>query len=104
VRRRTRHAFTVASSQALMDLGATICIARTPRCERCPLAEACPSRGISEEPTRKQGQFEGSFRQKRAATLRLVAAAECALGELDAEAVRSSNRTASSSSSTESSL
>ena len=27
--------------QALMDLGATICIARRPACERCPLASAC---------------------------------------------------------------
>ena len=28
-------------NQALMDLGATICIARTPACERCPLADQC---------------------------------------------------------------
>ncbi len=27
--------------QALMDLGATICVARRPACERCPLASAC---------------------------------------------------------------
>jgi A/G-specific adenine glycosylase len=27
--------------QALMDLGATVCIARRPACERCPLADAC---------------------------------------------------------------
>jgi A/G-specific adenine glycosylase len=27
--------------QALMDLGATICIARRPACERCPLTSAC---------------------------------------------------------------
>ncbi len=27
--------------QALMDLGATICLARRPACERCPLSEAC---------------------------------------------------------------
>ncbi|MCW2967998.1 MAG: A/G-specific adenine glycosylase, partial [Solirubrobacteraceae bacterium] len=29
---------------ALMDLGATICTARRPRCDACPLVE-CPSRG-----------------------------------------------------------
>ena len=27
--------------QALMDLGATICLARRPLCERCPLADCC---------------------------------------------------------------
>jgi A/G-specific adenine glycosylase len=89
VLRRTGGSFTSSSAQAVMDLGATVCLARTPRCEVCPLAESCPSRGIREEPARKQGQFEGSFRQTRAETLRLVAAAERVLAELDAEAVRS---------------
>ncbi len=28
-------------AQALMDLGATICIAKTPRCGRCPLSQYC---------------------------------------------------------------
>ena len=30
---------------ALMDLGATICVARTPRCGICPLAPQCKARG-----------------------------------------------------------
>jgi A/G-specific adenine glycosylase len=30
-------------NQALMDLGATICTARAPRCGRCPLARMCAS-------------------------------------------------------------
>jgi A/G-specific adenine glycosylase len=92
VLRRTGGAFTAASAQALMDLGATVCIARVPRCEVCPLAERCPSRGIREDPARRQGPFEGSFRQRRAATLRLVAAAPHAFDELDGEAVRSLER------------
>ena len=75
-----------------MDLGATICLARVPRCGACPLAATCPSRGIREEPARKQGRFEGSFRQRRAATLRLVAGAPHELGALDDEAVRSLER------------
>ena len=75
-----------------MDLGATICLARVPRCDACPLAAECPSRGIRDEPARKQGPFEGSFRQRRAATLRLVADRRSALGELDDEAVRSLER------------
>jgi A/G-specific adenine glycosylase len=90
--RRTRHRFSARSAQALMDLGATICLARVPRCDACPLAVACPSRGIREAPARKQGPFEGSFRQRRASTLRLVASAPSSLATLDREAVRSLER------------
>ena len=88
VERRTSHSFTGAAAQALMDLGATICLARVPRCERCPLAAACPSRGTRDEPRRRQSRFEGSFRQRRAATLRLVVERPRRAGALDAEAVR----------------
>ena len=55
-----------------MDLGATICIARVPRCGACPLAEDCPSRGRRYEALRRQSPFEGSFRQRRAAALRAL--------------------------------
>jgi A/G-specific adenine glycosylase len=72
-----------------MDLGATICLARVPRCGVCPLGSECPSRGKRYEPQRKQSRFEGSFRQRRARTLRLVADGERALAELDDDAVRS---------------
>jgi len=89
VQERTGHAFDSRSAQALMDLGATICLARIPRCDSCPLARLCPSRGQRYEPVRKQGPFEGSFRQRRAETLRLVAAAERPLAELDADAIAS---------------
>jgi len=89
VSERTEHEFTSASAQALMDLGATVCLARVPRCESCPLAELCPARGRRFEPLRRQGRFEGSFRQRRAATLRLVADRELRLDELDEEAVSS---------------
>ena len=92
VQRRTRASFTSRSAGALMDLGATICLARVPRCEACPLAAACPSRGICEEPQRKQGRFEGSFRQRRAHVLREVAAEPRRLADLDSEAVRSLER------------
>ena len=89
VQRRTGHAFSPASAQALMDLGATICLARVPRCKVCPLAQECPSRGIRDEPARKQGPFEGSFRQRRATALRLVADEPRDLSGLDGEVVRS---------------
>jgi A/G-specific adenine glycosylase len=87
VQERTGHAFDPSCAQALMDLGATLCLARVPRCGACPLAFACPSRGRRYEPLRRQSRFEGSFRQRRAATLRLVAESERRLGELDGEVV-----------------
>ena len=87
VQERTGVAFGPEHASALMDLGATICIARVPRCGECPLAFGCPSRGRRYEPLRKQSPFEGSFRQRRAATLRLVSAEPRPAAELDAEAV-----------------
>ena len=92
VQERTGYSFGPESGQALMDLGATICLARIPRCDSCPLADACPSRGMRYEPLRKQSRFEGSFRQRRAETLRLVAAGARSLAELDAEAVAALER------------
>jgi A/G-specific adenine glycosylase len=89
VQERTGHAFTAAAAQALMDLGATVCLARIPRCDVCPLPEDCPSRGNRYEPLRKQGPFEGSFRQRRAVTLRLVADAARPVTDLDLDAVES---------------
>jgi A/G-specific adenine glycosylase len=74
VSQRTGHAFSPAAAQALMDLGKTVCLARIPRCDVCPLAGSCPSRGRRFEPSRRQGPFEGSFRQRRAAALRAVVA------------------------------
>jgi len=87
VQERTGAAFGPPAAQALMDLGATVCLARVPRCDVCPLAQACPSRGRRYEPMRRQLRFEGSFRQRRAATLRLVASAARAVEELDAAAL-----------------
>ena len=92
VQERSGGSFDHTCAQALMDLGATVCIARVPRCGVCPLASSCPSRGKRFEPLRKQGPFEGSFRQRRAATLRLVAEYPRALESLDAAAVSSLER------------
>jgi A/G-specific adenine glycosylase len=84
VQERTGERFDHECAQALMDLGATVCIARVPRCGECPLAASCPSRGQRFEPLRKQSRFEGSFRQRRGAALRaLLAGADPG----DAEAV-----------------
>ncbi len=76
IQERTGEQFDGKCAQALFDLGATICLARIPRCGECPLAAQCPSRGRRYEPLRKQSRFEGSFRQRRAVALRAVAAGE----------------------------
>ena len=75
-------------NQALFDLGREVCIARRPRCELCPLAGECPSRGRTYAPLRRQSRFEGSFRQRRAELLRAIAAAgSLPDAEADAEAL-----------------
>jgi A/G-specific adenine glycosylase len=89
VERRTARVFTGAAAQALMDLGATVCLARIPRCSACPLAEECPSVGTRDEPARRQSRFEGSFRQRRATELRLVVNAPRRLEEVDPDVAES---------------
>jgi len=86
---RTRGEFGPASAHALMDLGATVCLARIPRCGACPLADRCPSRGRRYEPLRKQSRFEGSFRQRRARALRLVAGGARPAEELEPKVLAS---------------
>jgi A/G-specific adenine glycosylase len=85
---RTGGVFSAESAQALMDLGATVCLARIPRCDSCPLARRCPSRGRRFAPQRKQSRFEGSFRQRRARTLRSIAKRPRRLDQLDREVVK----------------
>ncbi|HEU4449445.1 MAG TPA: A/G-specific adenine glycosylase [Gaiellaceae bacterium] len=92
IEERTGHRFGPESGQALMDLGATVCLARIPRCGRCPLAGGCPSRGRRYEPRRRQGRLEGSFRERRARVLRAVAARPRAARGLDRQAVASLER------------
>jgi len=84
---RTGGSFGPESAHALMDLGATVCLARVPRCVACPLAGRCPSRGRRYEPLRKQDRFEGSFRQRRAIALSLVSERPRQRSSLDEDAV-----------------
>lgn len=64
---------------AAMELGATICTSRAPRCERCPLADGCAwlaaGRPDTGDERRRQAAYEGSDRQARGAVLRLLRAA-----------------------------
>ena len=51
---------------ALMDLGATVCLARTPRCDVCPIAVDCRSRGrVVRAAPRRQAAFATSDRRVR---------------------------------------
>jgi A/G-specific adenine glycosylase len=57
---------------ALMDLGATICLARRPRCRNCPIRSICGYEG-AEGPSRpKQSPFAASDRRVRGAIVRYL--------------------------------
>jgi A/G-specific adenine glycosylase len=49
-------------NQALMDLGATVCTARTPRCNACPLARWCRSRRRFSKRTRRVAETRAFYR------------------------------------------
>jgi A/G-specific adenine glycosylase len=51
-----------AWNQALMDLGATVCTARKPSCDRCPIATNCRSRPAMKHPPSRSPRSEPSFR------------------------------------------
>ena len=61
---------------AAMELGAVVCTARSPRCERCPIAALCAWRAAGYPDTgdtrRRQATYEGSDRQARGAVLRAL--------------------------------
>lgn len=59
-------------NQALFDLGATVCVARNPRCGECPVRTWCSWHGDGADPVvgtagtgSRQSRFEGSDRQGR---------------------------------------
>ena len=57
-----------AWNQAVLDLGATVCTARAPRCDDCPVAVECVWRASGgDDPfvATRQSKFEGSDRQGR---------------------------------------
>ena len=58
---------------ALMDIGATICNAKRPRCEACPIRTVCHFDGTEGPAHRKQSPFEASDRRVRGAIVRYLA-------------------------------
>jgi A/G-specific adenine glycosylase len=64
-----------AFNAGAMELGQTACVARSPKCEVCPIAELCAWRAAGypeyEGPTApRQARFEGSDRQVRGLIMR----------------------------------
>jgi A/G-specific adenine glycosylase len=73
---------------ALMDLGATVCTARSPACDRCPIVRACATQGaLSGETRHRQAAYAGSFRERRGKVLAQLRAGSAKTVELDGEAL-----------------
>jgi len=74
----------LAVNAGAMELGAIVCTARSPRCDACPLRDACAWRlaGYPEHEGPRapvQKRYEGSDRQARGVVLRALRAAEAPL-------------------------
>nr|WP_206705939.1 A/G-specific adenine glycosylase [Microbacterium ginsengiterrae] len=74
---------------AMMELGAVVCTARSPRCDQCPIVARCAwvaaGRPDTGDERRRQARYEGSDRQARGAVLKVLRDADG--GEAVAEAV-----------------
>jgi A/G-specific adenine glycosylase len=83
-----------AHNQSMLDLGATVCTARSPRCDACPLERGCAwTRDGRPDPdpaattagtSRPQARFEGSDRQARGRLLAALREATLSPAELAA--------------------
>ena len=69
-----------AWNQAMMELGATVCTARAPRCDACPVAAHCASAGAPPAPprraTRPRQRFEETDRFARGRVVAALVAGE----------------------------
>ena len=65
-----------SSNAATMELGATVCTARAPRCDACPIAHVVRVAGRRlprhRRHRRRQARYEGSDRQARGAVLKAL--------------------------------
>jgi A/G-specific adenine glycosylase len=69
---------------ALMDLGATVCVARAPRCDACPLASVCRGRGrLARHVPRRQPSFATSDRRVRGAIVAVLRERDLSVAELE---------------------
>src|SRR4051812_45425452 len=64
-------------NQAMMELGATVCRPRRPRCGECPLQQGCAGPDAPAPPPRPRGErFEASYRWARGRLLAALVAGE----------------------------
>jgi A/G-specific adenine glycosylase len=80
---RDEHRARLANA-GIMELGQTVCTARSPRCEVCPIAAACAWRAAGYPPYEgpaapRQKRYEGSDRQVRGLILRELRASDTAV-------------------------
>lgn len=80
-----------AWNQWMLDLGATVCVARRPRCGDCPVVAGCAWRGEGPDPaigsagvTGRQSTFAGSDRQGRGRLVDALRRGPVALDDLAA--------------------
>lgn len=71
---------------AIMELGALVCTARTPACDRCPITDRCRwlllgRPATTSRPARRQARYEGSDRQARGRIMARLRAATTPLTE-----------------------
>lgn len=62
-------------NNAIMELGAEVCVEGTPRCRECPLREDCTAwqrKDFATPDIQSQSKFEGSWRSYRAKLLKLL--------------------------------
>jgi A/G-specific adenine glycosylase len=82
-------------SIALMELGATVCTARSPRCGLCPLS-VCAWRSAgyppSTEPARRVQKYAGTDRQVRGRLLDVLRANDAPVGRAQLDVAWSSDR------------
>jgi A/G-specific adenine glycosylase len=81
-----------AFNAGVMEIGAVVCTARTPRCGQCPLAPGCAWRAAGyppadAPPARRQARFEGSDRQRRGLVLAELRASDVPVTEAELAAV-----------------
>ena len=75
---------------ALMDVGATVCTARNPECDRCPIARDCATRGpLPGETKHRHAAYAGSFRERRGLVMAQLRSGSVRTAELDGEALAS---------------
>jgi A/G-specific adenine glycosylase len=72
-------------NQATMELGATVCTARAPRCPVCPLGAWCRGPGEAAAARRPSERFEGSNRWVRGRVVAALAAGEAMPGDVAPE-------------------